>query len=54
MKKLTPVSYVFALVSLAIALYQFSQGTILYGSLSVVYALVFAWVGFYNRKRTQR
>ena len=53
MKNLTPVSYLFALISLAIAGYQFSQGTIFYGSLSVVYALVFVFVGYKNRKRVR-
>ena len=54
MKNLFYLLFSFGVISAAIAIYQFSQGTTLWGSLSVFYSLIFFLSGWLNYKKVKK
>ena len=51
MKNLYYLLFSFGIISAAIAIYQFDQGITLWGSLSVLYAVIFIVSGWLNYKK---
>ena len=54
MKNLIYLLFSFGIISAAIAIYQFTQGTTLWGSLSVVYSVIFFISGWLNYKKVRK
>ncbi len=53
MKNLIYLLFSFGIISAAIAIYQFNQGTTLWGSLSILYSVLFlisGWLSYKKRK----
>jgi len=51
MKNLCYLLFSFGIISGAIATYQFTQGTTLWGSLSILYSVIFFISGWLNYKK---
>ena len=53
MKNLFYLLFSFGVISAAIAIYQFTQGTTLWGGLSILYSVVFIVSGWLNYKNVK-
>jgi uncharacterized membrane protein len=54
MKNLYYLLFPFGIISAAIAIYQVTQGTTLWGSLSVLYSVIFFISGWLNYKKAKK
>jgi len=54
MKNLFYLLFLFGIISAAIAIYQFNQGTPLWGGLSILYSVVFIVTGWLNYKKVKK
>jgi len=54
MKNLFYLLFSLGIISAAIAIYQFNQGTTLWGSLSILYSVIFLMSGWLSYKKEKK